>query len=185
MPRGAPLGAPSGFMIEKEPPRKVARRLLNSFSLTSFDTVSRGRDRARSGNFPTTGNFQVRKWSKPHRGFAKKALAHPQRGSQGKALAHPEEAKMCSALQPSRLTSFGNLSAFGTVSRGSTRARSGTAPNNRTFPSSQAAKSPPGPLQESACSPPKRRLCYGFPKYFREQNHAFALRDPICLVPGA
>ena len=41
---------------------------------------SRGRARARSGNFPTMGNFQVRKWSKPHRGFAKKALAHPQRG---------------------------------------------------------------------------------------------------------
>ena len=25
------------------------------------------------------GHFQVRKWSKPHRGFAKKALAHPSR----------------------------------------------------------------------------------------------------------
>ena len=153
MPRGAPLGAPRGFMIEKEPPRKVARRLLNSFSLTSFDTVSRGRDRARSGNFPTMGNFQVRKWSKPHRGFAKKALAHPQRGSQGKALAHPEEAKMCSALQPSRLTSFGNLSAFGTVSRGSTRARSGNGTLHVPFPSSQMVNATPWRCQESICSP--------------------------------
>ena len=42
-------------------------------------TVSRGGNRARSGNFPTMGNFQVRKWSKPHRGFDKKALAHPSR----------------------------------------------------------------------------------------------------------
>ena len=99
MPRGAPLGAPRGFMIEKEPPRKLARRLLNSFSLTSFDTVSRGRDCARSGNFPTMGNFQVRKWSKPTGALPRKHLLALEEGAGG-AFAHPEEAKMCSALQP-------------------------------------------------------------------------------------
>ena len=30
----------------------------------------------------TMGHLQVRKWAKPHRGFAKKALAHPQGRSQ-------------------------------------------------------------------------------------------------------
>ena len=48
-----------------------------------------------------------------------------------------------------------------TFSRGGNRARSGDAPNNGASPSSQAANSPPGSLQENACSPPKRRLNCG------------------------
>ena len=47
------------------------------------------------------------------------------------------------------------------VSRGRDRARSGNGTLHVPFPSSQAAKSPPGSLQESACSPPRRRLQYG------------------------
>ena len=46
-------------------------------------------------------------------------------------------------------------------SRGGNRARSGNGANNAPFLSSQAAKSPPGSLHESACSPPRRRLQYG------------------------
>ena len=42
-------------------------------------------------------------------------------------------------------------------SRGRTRARSKNAPENGAFLSSQAAKSPPGSLQESACSPSSRK----------------------------
>ena len=43
-----------------------------------------------------------------------------------------------------------------TVSRGRNRAQSGNGTYNVPFPSSQAAKSPPGFLQESACSPLER-----------------------------
>ena len=43
-----------------------------------------------------------------------------------------------------------------TVSRGRDRARSGSGAHNAPFPSSQAAKSPPGSLQENTCSPSKR-----------------------------
>ena len=50
---------------------------LQPSRLASLGSVSRGRTRARSGNSPTMGNFQVRRRSKPHRGFAKKAPAHP------------------------------------------------------------------------------------------------------------
>ena len=60
----------------------VCRITSKTPSVTFGDSFSRGRTRARSGNFPTMENYQVRKWSKPHRGFAKKALAHPRGGSQ-------------------------------------------------------------------------------------------------------
>ena len=58
------------------PPR---RRLKCGDSFRPFGAPSRavepalGQETARS-----MCRFQVRKWSKPHRGFAKKALAHPQ-----------------------------------------------------------------------------------------------------------
>ena len=54
----------------------------NSLSLAPLDSVSRGGNCARSGNFPTMGNFQARKWQKAHRAFCKKAFARPRRGSQ-------------------------------------------------------------------------------------------------------
>ena len=45
--------------------------------------ASRAVDPALGQEMPRTmGHFQVRKWSTPHRGVAKKALAHPQRGRQ-------------------------------------------------------------------------------------------------------
>ena len=58
--------------------RRILKQLEQPRAVFSYACVFlRGRDRARSGNFPTMGNFQVRKWSKPHRGFDKKAPAHP------------------------------------------------------------------------------------------------------------
>ncbi len=45
-------------------------------------------------------------------------------------------------------------------SRGRDRARSGNGANNAPFPSSQAAKSPPGSLQESACSSSSHKTRY-------------------------
>ena len=105
------------------------RRLKCGDSFRPFGTPSRavetalGQETARS-----MCRFQVRKWSKPHRGFAKKALAHPQ--------PHPKK----------NTTSF-----FG---------------------------DPVGGAKGIAASPASKIN-------FREQNHAFALRDSICLLPEA
>ena len=46
-----------------------------------------------------------------------------------------------------------NVGQRATFSRGRNRARSGNGAHNAPFPSSQTAKSPPGSLQESVCSP--------------------------------
>ena len=142
----------------------------------------------------------------------------------------------------SGLTTLPSCLRQATVSRGRDRARSGNGTLHVPFPSSQVAKSPPGSLQESTCSPltqgrlilqgshkdfaeqkicgkrrrkpsgqaarnaaadlralrrrgdsfrllrrhlPQRgrqgnKRCPCFPNHFREQNHAFALRDSIC-----
>ena len=58
--------------------------------------------------------------------------------------------------------SFGCRDSF---SRGRDRARSGNGAHYAPFPSSQAAKSPPGSLQESACSPLRKA-----PKVRNPQN---------------
>ena len=71
------------------------------------DSFSRGRNRARSGNFPTMGNFQVRKWAKPHRGFAKKALAHPPKEAPTIRNFINQES-ICSPLKPTK----NNTSSF-------------------------------------------------------------------------
>ena len=41
--------------------------------------------------------FQVRKWSKPHRGFAKKALAHPSRGRLKRGIFQGSPKRFCEA----------------------------------------------------------------------------------------
>ena len=58
----------------------IMRRWLNNPSGLPFASHRLGGARKtppRSGNFPTMGNFQARKWSTPHRGVAKKAFARP------------------------------------------------------------------------------------------------------------
>ena len=66
----------------------------------------------------------------------------------------------------------------GTVSRGRARASVRKFPHNGKFPGSQAAKSPPGSLQESACSPSQREAR----KYtLRRRGNSF--RQPCGLTP--
>ena len=65
----------------------------------------------------------------------------------------PEEEAKIRIKQPLRHGTEASFGCRATVSRGRARARSGNAPNNGAFPSSQMAKSPPGSLQESICSP--------------------------------
>ncbi|HIZ72896.1 MAG TPA: hypothetical protein H9964_04895, partial [Candidatus Gallimonas intestinavium] len=60
--------------------RKIfAGALLFTPSVCCADTVSAAQGRRRLGleTARSMRRFQVRKWSKPHRGFAKNALAHP------------------------------------------------------------------------------------------------------------
>ena len=76
----------------------------------------------RSGNFPTMGNFQARKWQRAHRALRKKALARPlHRGG------YIEEGLASHRLGGAR----------------ETPPRSGNAPNNGASPSSKAVKAPP------------------------------------------
>ncbi len=58
--------------------RSKFRKPLRSSRLCSDARSSRAVEPALGQGMPRTmGHSQVRKWSKPHRGFAKKALAHP------------------------------------------------------------------------------------------------------------
>ena len=111
------------------------------------DSVSRGRDRARSGNFPTMGNFQVRKWTKPHRGFVKKALSRPSKRApkMRRWLNNPSVLPSASHLPLHRGGYIEEVSASHRLGGArETPPRSGNAPSNGAFPSSKAVKAPPG-----------------------------------------
>ena len=101
------------------------------------------------------GHFQVRKWSKPHRGFNKKALAHPspRRSCAAKDLQRNASRKdFCAAKEIRELKSNpARRVPLRCVSRGRTRACTGISPQWE-IPCEQMAKSPPGSLQESICS---------------------------------
>ena len=101
------------------------------------------------------GHFQVRKWSKPHRGFDKKALAHPspRRFSEGKDLRRNASRNLfCAAKEIRELKSNpARRVPLRCVSRGRARARTEISPQWE-IPCEQMAKSPPGSLQESICS---------------------------------
>ena len=82
------------------------------------------------------------------------------------------------AQQPFRLA-FGNPPSRAVVPA----LRSGNAPNNGAFLSSQVAKSPPGSLQESTCSPlAQGRLTYGKPLSSCPKQAATPWRCAACAV---
>ena len=75
------------------PPLRSSR--LDRSACVSSSHTSASHLRGSPETARTMRRFQVRKWSKPHRGFAKKALAHPlHRGGYGRVIAHPPKRRL-------------------------------------------------------------------------------------------